>query len=399
MGYIFIILHHIMRVPALLLILATAFASSEGAVAVDSVPAQPDSVVVRGGLMGLYDKVVAYFASSNEVKPAKRFDISFIGGPYYSTDSKFGIGLVAAGLYRRDTTDTVTQPSSVSLSAKATTAAHFELSAYGTHFFTNDKARIGYDVEFAYIATKFWGIGYEMDINDDNAAKYRYLEGRASADYVWRLARHLYLGPMMEFNYVNATSISRPELWEGLPLRTFNLGMGITLQYDSRDLVYNASKGWLLRLDQRFYPRWFFNKHAFSLTEIEVATYRKLWKGAVLAARFHSRLTYGNTPWGLLGTLGGSDNMRGYFEGRYRDKCEADLCVELRQKVWRRNGVVAWVGAGTVFPRFEDLRWRKVLPNFGVGYRWEFKDKVNVRVDLGFGRHQKGFIFSINEAF
>ena len=101
----------------------------------------------------------------------------------------------------------------------------------------------------------------------------------------------------------------------------------------------------------------------------------------------------------VLGTLGGSHNMRGYFEGRYRDKCEADVCVELRQHIWHRNGIVAWVGAGTVFPKFSALRFSKILPNYGIGYRWEFKKRVNVRLDLGFGRHQTGFIFSINEAF
>ena len=100
-----------------------------------------------------------------------------------------------------------------------------------------------------------------------------------------------------------------------------------------------------------------------------------------------------------MSTLGGSYSMRGYYEGRYRDKSAIDLCVELRQHVWRRNGVVLWVGAGTVFPKFSAMRWGHILPNYGVGYRWEFKKKVNVRLDLGFGRGQTGFIFSINEAF
>lgn len=53
-----------------------------------------------------------------------------------------------------------------------------------------------------------------------------------------------------------------------------------------------------------------------------------------------------------------------------------------------------------MFPKFADLRMKHVLPNFGVGYRWEFKKNVNVRLDYGFGKHgQKGFIFNINEAF
>jgi len=40
------------------------------------------------------------------------------------------------------------------------------------------------------------------------------------------------------------------------------------------------------------------------------------------------------------------------------------------------------------------------MPNYGLGYRWEFKKGVNVRLDMGFGKwHEKGVNFSINEAF
>jgi hypothetical protein len=112
----------------------------------------------------------------------------------------------------------------------------------------------------------------------------------------------------------------------------------------------------------------------------------------------HARITYGNTPWGLMSTLGGT-NMRGYFEGRYRDKSEIDLCVELRQHIWHRNGIAVWGGVASVFSKFSDITLSKILPNYGLGYRWEFKKNINVRLDLGFGRNQTGFIFSINEAF
>ena len=72
--------------------------------------------------------------------------------------------------------------------------------------------------------------------------------------------------------------------------------------------------------------------------------------------------------------------------------------VELRQHVWRRNGITVWAGAGNVF--HDSRTFKKILPNFGIGYRWEFKKRVNVRLDLGFGKSgQNGFIFNINEAF
>ena len=34
--------------------------------------------------------------------------------------------------------------------------------------------------------------------------------------------------------------------------------------------------------------------------------------------------------------------MRGYYEGRYRDKHSLEATVELRQHVWKRNGIVVW---------------------------------------------------------
>ena len=50
-----------------------------------------------------------------------------------------------------------------------------------------------------------------------------------------------------------------------------------------------------------------------------------------------------------------------------------EATVELRQHVWKRNSLTAWIGAGTVFPKFSQMRSRHILPNFGLGYRWEFK--------------------------
>ncbi len=361
----------------------------------DSLPA--DTTVEKP--KNLVDKIIDYFNNSNQTKPQKDFDISFIGGPHYSSDTKFGIGVIAAGVYRHDKTDTITQPSNVSIYFDATTSMFFKLGVRGTHFYPGDRMRWSYDVNFASISTKFWGIGYDAAINDDNESKYKYLTSRAETEFVWRILPNFYAGPKIAFDYVNGRDFEKPELWLDEADRTFNLGAGLTIKYDSRDNITATTHGTFIAIDQQFNPRFLANKYAFSLTELTASSFHPLWRGAILATNLHARLTYGNTPWGLLSTLGGSDTMRGYFEGRYRDKNEIDACIELRQHIWRRNGVVAWIGAGSIFPRFSDIRLSHVLPNYGIGYRWEFKRFMNVRLDLGFGRHQTGFIFSINEAF
>jgi outer membrane protein assembly factor BamA len=341
-------------------------------------------------------KFLAYFNDANKEKKNKKFDFSIIGGPHYSNETKLGLGLVAAGLYR---TDSLLPPSNVSIYGDVSTVGFYLLGVKGNHLFPQGKYRLNYKLYFYSFPSLYWGRGYDNGRNDANESAYKRFQARIQADFMIRVARNFYVGPQAEFDYINGTKIKKPELWEGMKMRTFNTTLGLALLYDSRDFLTNAYRGYYLRIDQRFSPAFLGNSYDFSSTELTTSYYHTVWKGGVLAGQVHALLTYGNTPWGLMAKLGGSETMRGYYEGRYRDKCAADAQVELRQHVWRRNGVVFWVGAGTVFAKPSELTFNHILPNYGLGYRWEFKKRVNVRLDYGFGRDQRGFIFSINEAF
>jgi hypothetical protein len=52
-----------------------------------------------------------------------------------------------------------------------------------------------------------------------------------------------------------------------------------------------------------------------------------------------------------------------------------------------------------VFSRLNEVRLKRILPSGGVGYRWELKERVNIRVDFGVGRESTSFSFGLNEAF
>ena len=70
---------------------------------------------------GLIGKVYRYFKNSNKQRK-KNFDISFIGGPHYSSEEGFGIGLAASGIYSAGgLQDTITPLSNITLKADATT--------------------------------------------------------------------------------------------------------------------------------------------------------------------------------------------------------------------------------------------------------------------------------------
>ena len=67
-------------------------------------------MVAKPKKKSLFNRFLAYFNDANKEKKNKRFDFSVIGGPHFSSDTKLGIGLVAAGLYRSDPADSLSRP-------------------------------------------------------------------------------------------------------------------------------------------------------------------------------------------------------------------------------------------------------------------------------------------------
>lgn len=358
-----------------------------------------DTMALRAGKSWV-NRILDYFNDSNKNKKHKRFDFSVIGGPHYASDTKFGLGLVAAGLYRTDPNDSILPLSNVSLYGDVSSVGFYMLGVRGNHIAPKGRYRIDYHLYFYSFPADFWGIGYEMGDNDANKSDMKRWQAQAEVSFLFRVADNFYIGPMASYDYVIGKHIERPELLQGMDQHTWNVGAGVSLVYDNRDNLTNPHRGIYLNINQMFRPRFMGNDYAFSTTAFRFDAYQRLGKGTVLAEDIGANLNFGNPSWGMMAELGGTHSMRGYYEGRYRDKHSLEATVELRQHVWKRNGIVVWVGAGTIFPKFSALRSKQILPNAGVGYRWEFKKNVNVRLDYGFGKSgQSGFLFNINEAF
>lgn len=349
---------------------------------------------------GLFTRIINYFGDANKEKPEKKFDVNFIGGPYYSSDMKLGLGLVGAGMYRMNGCSKEMQPSNVSLFGSVSTVGFYMLGIRGNNLFPKDRYRLNYSMSFYSFPSYFWGLGFYQGDNDVNKTKIKRFQSKLKAEFLFRLGKEFYLGPVVVWDYARAQDVNKDYmyLFDGMSLVQRNYGVGASVQYDTRDFISNASRGIYAYLSQTFRPSWLGNDYAFSTTEFQLRGYKSVWKGGILAGELKGMFNFGNPSWAMMAELGGSNSMRGYYEGRYRDKHSMSVQVELRQHVWRRNGITVWAGAGNVF--HDSRTFKKILPNFGIGYRWEFKKRVNVRLDLGFGKSgQNGFIFNINEAF
>lgn len=351
---------------------------------------------------GFLRRVVDYFGQSTEDHTFdKKIDITFAGGPSYSKTTKLGLGVLAAGLYRLDRTDSITPPSDISIFANVTTSGFYSFGVTGNTIFRNSVRRLSYDVSFSSAPRDVWGIGYDAGRFNPKSdfVEQSYI---VKARFLQRLFTNTYGGVMLNFNHTSGRKfdeVSESYIYGQKHAYTAT-GFGALLEYDSRDFIPNPSRGHYLSIEATYFAKALGNCDR-SLWRIAFTanTYKQLWSSGLIAFDLHGEFNSEGTPWTLLARLGGNERMRGYYLGQYTDNSTLTFQMELRQRIWRRIGCVIWGGAGNVFSDREKFSWSKTLPNYGVGLRWELKKRVNVRMDYGFGRKTGGFLLSINEAF
>ncbi len=171
--------------------------------------------------------------------------------------------------------------------------------------------------------------------------------------------------------------------------------------YDSRDNQFYPRRGWLTEAALVGEDKLTGSDFRFIRFSLDAARYWPTGRKTVLATQVAAQFTGGNAPFFNLSQLGGTKRLRGYPDGKYRDKHLLLAQAEWRFPIfWRFKGVV-FAAAGTVFglPQ-ERLRWR---PEGGAGLRFEFdkKQQLHVRLDYGVGdgRENSGFYLTFGEAF
>ena len=155
---------------ALLLLTQTTISAQTDSMGKD-VPIDSVSVATSDSLQtkrSFFKKFLDYFNDANKEKKNKKFDFSVIGGPHYSSDTKFGLGLVAAGLYRTDRNDSILPPSNVSLYGDVSTVGFYLLGVRGNHLFPQEKYRLNYNLYFYSFPSLYWGRVYYIGANSDN---------------------------------------------------------------------------------------------------------------------------------------------------------------------------------------------------------------------------------------
>ncbi len=252
----------------------------------------------------------------------------------------------------------------------------------------------------------YYGIGPHTAGNNEAVVEADYLLLRQRA--LRKLIPNLFLGPEFDLQRLTRTRFRQPDNYT-YPLPTgsdgtTNFGLGAALVYDNRHNVLNVRKGVFGEVSFLQYSRSLASDYNFSGIYADFRSYHPLQKNQVLAWQVTGNFMAGTVPFNQLSLMGGDMMMRGYYQGRYRDKNMLAAQTEYRLLPFsfsKRIGGTVFTGLAAVAPSIGSLQWNNLRIAGGAGLRYLLfpKKDIFLRLDVGFTREGPGFYIYTGEAF
>jgi outer membrane protein assembly factor BamA len=341
-------------------------------------------------------------AENSDSTDTKNFTIRVYPYLFYTPETKLALGAAAIS-YFRTSQDTLTKLSKLTLSGYYSTRKQY-YAVFRPEFFLKQNAyKLYLDANFGNFYDKFWGIG--NDTPDIETVDYIRMAYGLQLNMQARIYGHTNGGVIFEIsNSVIRDKKENPYLLYGDITGSeggMNSGIGAVFSYDSRDNNFYPGHGGILEFQAIVFEQMFGGDFNFQRYLVNYRQYSTLKKNHIMALQFYANFTSGGVPFYELPALGGQNTMRGYFLGRYRDKQYVMTQAEYRTIIWWRLGVVGFFGVGDVAPQLSALRIDELKYSIGAGIRFvlDAKEKLNVRMDIGFGKDTAGLYFAIEEAF
>lgn len=326
------------------------------------------------------------------------------GYPYvfYSPETRLAFGGAFIVTFRT-APDSAIHPSSLALNAYYSVNRQYNISLAPEFFLNGNRQWYTATLEFGRFVDKFWGMGQDAPSTE-------------LIEFTKKIARILLRAQTAVFDRAKAglileadqTTIDDREASVRLESGGFtapggarSTGIGAGLTWDTRDRVYYPGHGGLYQVETTFFLEFLGSEHPFTRTTIDFRRYVTIGGPHIVAFQFYGAVVSGTPPFFKLPALGGENLMRGYYQGRYRDLLFVTAQAEYRVTLYRRLGMVVFAGAGDVGSALSSFTLRTLKPSVGLGLRFalEPEDRLNVRVDWGFGRDTDGLYFSLREAF
>lgn len=284
------------------------------------------------------------------------------------------------------------------------TTKHQVITWLSGELFPAGRVWITANAGFSRFPTKLWGVG--NDTPEDAEEDYTPQTFALVADAQLRLRRQLWAG--LTLDLVHRRFVERTDgglLAEGLLPGGVDgrvTGVGVLVTWDTRSSSLFPRSGGVYQLRMVGYAGVTGSDFGFTRVTLDMRRYLTSIRNHVVALHVTGTATGGAPPFDYMPDLGGELLLRGYYQGRFRDRHRIVGQAEYRAPVWWRFGAVAFIEAGQVAPRWGDFALHRFRTAVGAGVRFRISpDGLHLRADFARGLvgESSGFYLGIGEAF
>jgi hypothetical protein len=329
-------------------------------------------------------------------------NLRFIGNPIVQNSPETGLKMGVAGNYLfKNGSDSLTRSSNAYLQIAYTTKSQFIFEPIWNVFSPGEKYIFRGRAGYLNFTDQFWGIG--PDAEQVNSIDLSYQRFYLQSKVLRKVYRNWFAGGALRYSKLYALKWSgeSPNV-EGNSGSTV-AGLGPNLQADFRDNPFSPQRGWYFDVYYAAFGKFAGGTHRFDEFQADVRYYRPLKQPyQVLAFQLFGLFTQGNIPFRELPRLGSSFLMRGYFEGRFRDRNYLAGQVELRQPIYKWLHASAFLALAEVAPSIDEFSLMRVKSTAGLGLRvlLNKKETVFARFDVAVNNEGGlGVYIRINDAF
>lgn len=320
---------------------------------------------------------------------------------FYAPETGFGGG--SGVVYSRTLGDPghERRPTTLQASLQLTQEHQFTINSIGDLWTGGNEMRLTYELIWSHYPQLFYGIGPSTP---NAGERWSPTVQRAALTVSKRLRPHLYVGVQGLVEHEILT-IDDPGLLDTAyvpgQLGWNVVQFGTQAVFDTRVPYYYPLRGVLVNASVVRGDAAFGSEFTYTRAVLDVRGYHAIAGEHVLAAQLILDAVDGVTPFDRLPQLGGMSILRGMYDGRFRDQSALAAQGEYRTPAWHRFGGVVFAAVGAVAPTPHLFAGTLFHATGGVGLRFALTDddRLNVRIDHGWGRGTSGTYFTIGEAF
>lgn len=323
---------------------------------------------------------------------------NFVVVPIPISDPTLGDGLIAGAAYFYPQTEEEKGKQPASLTAAAGMYTNNDSRVFGLaqqNYWKNNRWRFTGAVGAADLRLSLLAPDETVSgVNVDWRIKGEFLYAKLAR----RLAGNWYIGGLtrlIDADQTIETEVGSLDFDTGSAI--VSAGLGVLLEYDTRDNPFNSSSGRYFTANAVINDESLGSNSTYQSYNAAFSSYHRLTESLVLAWELQGCTRGAKTPLWDACTV----KLRGFPATDYLGKTSSSGQAEARWQLSDRWGLAAFAGVGYVVNSFSEIDERDPIPSYGAGIRFTVlkAKRINLRIDYARSSGSDAVHVSVGEAF